>query len=67
FVQNSLKWAFSLSSWMRSKLSYNAALLSGHVAVSLLQLGGSISTRIMASTPYTNVKGGSPVEDCVVV
>ncbi|MCI57656.1 hypothetical protein A2U01_0078907, partial [Trifolium medium] len=28
---------------------------------------GSISTGIMASEPYTNVKGGSLVEDCAVV
>ncbi|MCI75867.1 hypothetical protein A2U01_0097136, partial [Trifolium medium] len=52
---------------MRSKLSCNAALFSGSVAVSLLQLGGSISTGIMAFAPYTNVKGGSLVEDCAVV
>ncbi|MCI60618.1 hypothetical protein A2U01_0081874, partial [Trifolium medium] len=36
------------------------------VVVSLLQLGGSISTGIMASAPYTKVKGGSLVDDCAV-
>ncbi|MCI38886.1 hypothetical protein A2U01_0060115, partial [Trifolium medium] len=30
-------------------------------------LGGSISTGIMTSAPYTNVKGGSLVEDYAVV
>ncbi|MCI84046.1 hypothetical protein A2U01_0105322, partial [Trifolium medium] len=29
-------------------------------------IGGSISIGIMASVPYTNVKGGSLVEDCAV-
>ncbi|MCI96115.1 hypothetical protein A2U01_0117414, partial [Trifolium medium] len=37
------------------------------VVVSLLKLGGSISTGIMTSAPYTNVKEGSLVEDCAVV
>ncbi|MCI40747.1 hypothetical protein A2U01_0061980, partial [Trifolium medium] len=33
------------------------------VAVSLRQLGGSVSTGIIASEPYTIVNGASPVED----
>ncbi|MCI86500.1 hypothetical protein A2U01_0107781, partial [Trifolium medium] len=44
-----------------------AALFPGSVAISLLQLGGSISTGIMTSAPYTSVKGGSLVEECAVV
>ncbi|MCI18045.1 hypothetical protein A2U01_0039196, partial [Trifolium medium] len=37
------------------------------VVVSLRQLGGSISTGIMASAPYTIVNGASPVDDWGVV
>jgi hypothetical protein len=60
---NSLKWAFSLNSWTKSKFSCKAYKFSWGVVVSLRQLGGFISTGIMASVPYTIVNGASPVED----
>ncbi|MCI38324.1 hypothetical protein A2U01_0059552, partial [Trifolium medium] len=37
------------------------------VAVSLRQLGGSISTGIIASEPYTIANSASPVDDWGVV
>ncbi|MCI84606.1 hypothetical protein A2U01_0105884, partial [Trifolium medium] len=37
------------------------------VVVYIRQLGGSISTGIIASEPYTTVNGASPVEDWGVV
>ncbi|KAK2370962.1 hypothetical protein QL285_083964 [Trifolium repens] len=67
FDTNSLKWALSLSSCIKSRLSSNAPEFSSSVRVSLHQLGGLISAGIIASVPYTMVKGASPVEDWGVV
>ncbi|WJX28790.1 hypothetical protein P8452_17469 [Trifolium repens] len=64
---NSLKWALSLNSCNKSRFSSNAFEFSSRVRVSLRQLGGFISAGIMASVPYTIVKGASPVEDWGVV
>ncbi|KAK2409167.1 hypothetical protein QL285_044615 [Trifolium repens] len=67
FDMNSLKWALSLNSYSKSRFSSNASKFSSSVRVSLRQLGGFISAGIIASAPYTMLKGASPVEDWGVV